>query len=85
MRNDSIVRLESTLLHFPGPDELIGQCGDREMIFTVQETGKDHIDIRLRRPWEREEFAIEGFNLQVVSTKREFNGHYIAQLQPLAA
>ena len=85
MHNGEIVKLESTSLTFPGPDEIIGQSGDREIVFTVQETGKVHIDIQLRRPWEREESAIDNFNLQVVSTNREFNGHYIAQLQPIAA
>lgn len=72
----SILTFESASLHLPDSNEFIGQTGNREMIFRVHAPGRDTLKVRLMRPWEREECAIEAFSLHVVSSQREFNGHY---------
>ena len=80
-----VAKLESSLLRFFGPREHVGQSGEREMLFKVQTPGRCVIKIGLRRPWEKSEPSVEVLNLELVSTEREFNGHYATQLLPVAA
>lgn len=82
---DSVLRLESSSLRFSHSAEFVGQFGNRVMNFSVQESGRATIDVNLRRPWESAEVVAENFNLHVLAAEREFKGHYLSQLLPMAA
>lgn len=83
--NNSILQLKSSSLQFSHSVEFVGQTGNRVMIFTVQKPGKETIGINLRRPWKKENNVAENFNLHIFAAEREFNGHYLSQLLPMAA
>lgn len=80
-----VLSLERCELHFCGPNDQIGQTGQRVLTFEVAKHGKANIHISLRRPWGKKGSAINKFSLRINSTEKESVGHYAKDKFLLAA
>ena len=83
--DEGVLSLKSSQLNFYGPEDQVGETGERIFTFRVAEHGKENLRISLKRPWEKKEPTIYRFSLRISSTEKELFGLYSKKQLLLAA